>query len=128
MCEKTRVLIGDGDFMYGAFCAEFFTKNDFAATTSRRSGFSILGNVVTNPPDVLIVADEMPELSALELICEMKRLMPYIPKTFVVASVDNPKTEREVAEVGAADYLVLPLEPMELLQRVKYVISEKNQK
>lgn len=129
MNAKTKIMIGDDSIEQGMAWAAMFKQKGMYAATRAKNGRVILESVRGDMPDVLIVEAKMPELDALSLILEIKKLSPegVLPIIFVVSNFDSPQTEREVMEAGARYYMIKPFESKSLIERVESVIAAETQ-
>lgn len=67
---------------------------------------------------VLILSDiNMPGMSGLELLREIKGLRPGIP-VFMITAYDDREKYREAMDCGANDYLAKPLDFSELKEKI----------
>ena len=72
-------------------------------------------------PDLVLLDLQLPDMSGLDVLKEMRRTRPGIPVVIVTALVDE--TDRVVGlELGADDYVTKPFSARELAARVKAVL------
>lgn len=76
-------------------------------------------------PDLIIMDWEMPEMSGIEAVKELKKIettkfIPIIMATAVMTSSENLKT---ALEAGAIDYLRIPIDPIELTARINSMLK-----
>ena len=80
-------------------------------------------------PDLVLLDIMMPEMDGWETYRKLKALslLRDIPIVFCTAVLDK-SSERQAYELGAADYITKPIDPDELLNRIRLVFSGKNRK
>jgi DNA-binding response OmpR family regulator len=74
-------------------------------------------------PDLLISDYNMPNMSGLELLVQLKssgffRFLPII----MLSGEDNPETRIKCLDNGADDYVLKPFNPQELLARIRAIM------
>jgi DNA-binding response OmpR family regulator len=76
------------------------------------------------PFDLAFLDIKMPQKSGLTLLTEIKQYFPDMPVLLLTAfaSLDSAI---EAVRRGAADYLLKPIDPPQILSRVKQVLSEQ---
>lgn len=76
------------------------------------------------PFDLVFLDIKMPKKSGLVLLTEIKQIFPDMPVLLLTAfaSLDSAI---EAVRRGAADYLLKPIDPSQILARVKQVLSEQ---
>ncbi len=95
----------------------------FATTTDSTKAISLMQQ---NPPDVVLLDIMMPEVSGLDLLRIMKATphLATIPVIVLTASADA-SVKTEALQLGANDFLSKPVEPGELVLRVRNVLTLK---
>lgn len=78
--------------------------------------------VVEDPPDLILMDIQMPEISGMEALVEMKTHHPKIPILMVSASTTQTVAQ-EAIKKGAMGFLLKPYEPADLMQKVKSVLD-----
>ncbi|MFZ5828466.1 MAG: HD domain-containing phosphohydrolase [Planctomycetota bacterium] len=78
-------------------------------------------------PDVVLLDIEMPEKSGLEVLSEIRSdsRFSHVPVIILTASEDR-QTMLDALERGATDFLTKPVEPLELLPRVRNSLVVKS--
>jgi len=82
--------------------------------------------VVEQAPDVVLLDIVMPPPDGLELLAWMQRTpdLTHVPVIILTAS-DDPSTKIKALELGAADFLTKPVDPVELVPRVRNALVLK---
>lgn len=77
-------------------------------------------------PDVLLLDIHMPHISGLDIVRVMALdpIMQHIPVLILTASTD-PRVRKKALDLGASDFLAKPIDPNELLPRVRNAIILK---
>ena len=77
-------------------------------------------------PDVLLLDIHMPEISGLDIVRVMALdpILQHIPVLILTASTD-PRVRKKALDLGASDFLAKPIDPNELLPRVRNAIILK---
>lgn len=85
-----------------------------------------IGLMQQNPPDVVLLDIMMPEVSGLDLLRVMKATpqLATIPVIVLTASADA-SVKTEALQLGANDFLPKPVDPGELVLRVRNVLTLK---
>jgi diguanylate cyclase (GGDEF)-like protein len=77
-------------------------------------------------PDVLLLDLMMPGMSGLEILARMQteNILKDVP-TIVLTSSKDPATKLRALELGATDFLAKPVDPSELLLRLRNTLAAK---
>lgn len=72
-----------------------------------------------NLPNLIITDINMPEISGKEFLAQLKSsiLFESIP-VFVLSSIENSEDQIRLLEMGAADFILKPFNPVELKVRI----------
>jgi putative two-component system response regulator len=93
-------------------------------TTSDAAG--AMQMVRREEPDVILLDVMMPQVSGLEILQAIRadRAIAHLPVLILTASTDA-ETRRNALELGATDFLAKPVEPSELVPRVRNALTVK---
>ena len=96
---------------------------NFQRTTDATQAFELIR---TNSPDVVLLDVVMPNISGLDVLAElrMNRETRQIPVIILTASTGS-ETKLEALNLGATDFLAKPVDPSELVLRIRNVLSVK---
>ena len=86
------------------------------------SAREFLDSLSGGTPDCLVVDLQMPEMTGLELQCELSRLGARIPTIVITAHNESGLRERCLA-AGARAYLIKPLDGTELLASISAAVG-----
>ena len=92
---------------------------DVRSVLNARDGYAA---VAEDPPNLILLDIQMPEISGMEALEQLKKTNPEIPVLMISAS-----TVKNVAltakEQGAADFLLKPFDPDTLMQKVNEILG-----
>lgn len=95
----------------------------FATTTNARDALHLIR---AESPDVLLLDVRMPDISGIDIlrVVGLDPALQHIPVLILTASTD-PVVRKQALEMGASDFLQKPVDPDELLPRVRNAIILK---
>jgi putative two-component system response regulator len=96
---------------------------NFVTTSNSREALHLLRS---ERPDVLLLDIRMPDVSGMDIL-RVVSLDPVLQHTpvLILTAASDPATRNEALELGASDFLQKPIEPEELLPRVRNAIVIK---
>lgn len=96
---------------------------NFVTTNDGREALHLLRS---ERPDVLLLDIRMPQVSGLDIlrVIGLDPVLQHIPVLILTAAVD-PVTRQQALDLGANDFLQKPIDPNELLPRVRNAIVMK---
>ena len=96
---------------------------NFVTTTDATQALKLVRH---HRPDVIISDVVMPEVSGLEILADVRRDpdLINIPVLVLTASAD-PETKLKALELGATDFLAKPVDPNDLIPRVRNALVVK---
>lgn len=89
------------------------------------SGAEALEKLSAGPVDVVVSDFLMPGMTGLELLAEVGRRDPEIPRLMLTGYADKENAIRAINEVGLFQYLEKPLENEQLLLALKNALAHK---
>lgn len=104
-----------------------FEKLDMTLACEATNGIEALELCRQHEPDILVTDIMMPGLTGLELIKELRRIMPKM-KIVIISGYNDFEYARTAMKYGITDYLLKPVDENELLQvleRIKKEIGEQ---
>jgi two-component system, NarL family, response regulator DesR len=114
------VLAEDKAMVLGALAALLEADGDLLVVAQARTGKEALEAVVRERPEVLVTDVEMPKMSGLDVVAELKRLrLPT--KTIIVTAFGYPGYLRRALEAGVAAYLLKDKPAKELANVIRKV-------
>ncbi|MBL8817480.1 MAG: response regulator [Planctomyces sp.] len=96
---------------------------NFITTSNAREALQLLRS---QSPDVLLLDIRMPQISGLDIlrVVGLDPILQHIPVLILTAASD-PATRKEALDLGASDFLQKPIDPNELLPRVRNALVIK---
>lgn len=96
---------------------------DFVTTTDSTAALELIRK---QQPDIVLLDLMMPGVSGLEILAEIRSddALSFLPVIILTAATDR-ETKLQSLELGATDFLGKPLDPSELVARVRNVLSVK---
>ena len=120
MTPTHNIMIVDDDRELTSMLAEFFSHErlELVVAASAEAATALLNSA---RPGLLILDVMLPGRSGLEILREVRLMMPDLPVLMLTARGDE--TDRILGlELGADDYLAKPFNPRELLARVRAIL------
>jgi CheY-like chemotaxis protein len=98
-----------------------FTR--FVSTTDATRAMALLAET---QPDLLLLDLMMPGLTGFQILelMEEKGMLKYVP-TIILTAAGNPTTKLKALELGATEFLTKPVDPSELVLRVRNTLAAK---
>lgn len=96
---------------------------NFVTTSDAREALQLLRSEL---PDVVLLDIRMPEISGMDIlrVIGLDPVLQHVPVLILTAATD-PETRKQALDLGASDFLQKPIEPNELLPRVRNAIVIK---
>lgn len=124
--RKAGIMIID-DETYNVLVVRKFLQHagyeNFVTTTESPKAIALMQREL---PDVVLLDIMMPDVSGIDILRVMKMTpeLSNIPVIILTASPD-PALKTQALELGATDFLAKPVDPSELVLRVKNVLAAK---
>lgn len=119
---SSRILVVDDEHDLSQMMVDLLTEAGFDAR-SAGSGRDALALIQANPPDLVLLDVNMPELDGFEVAAMLKTdpLTATIP--IIMVSANEGRGARMIGlESGAEDYLSKPVDPAELLAKIRNLL------
>jgi DNA-binding response OmpR family regulator len=119
----TKILVAEDDPMTLQLIKFKLQQNGFVIVTAK-DGEAAFNLVQTEKPDLVILDCMMPLLDGFEVLHRMKETpaLKSIPVVMLTARTQDSDMQRGL-ELGAADYVIKPFSPTELLNRVRKILG-----
>ena len=91
--------------------------------TSVENGTAALEIVENDPPDLVVCDIVVPGIDGIQLVTQLRREHNYTAPILVVSAHADEKHRRAAKDAGADAFLAKPVERLELLARVKELLS-----
>jgi putative two-component system response regulator len=128
MMEKVlsaRILVADDDPAVARLLERLLVHEGYSVEAVH-DGMAVLEAVANTPPDVVLLDVVMPGLDGFEVCRRLKRdpdtrLLPIV----LVTGLTDPEKRVTGLEAGADEFLTKPIDPQELLARVRSLVRLK---
>ena len=119
MTNKVKILIGDDSAEFGVMYANALRAMDFYVIARPKDGKILLDAIRNEQPDIVICDAVMPNFDAIELLKRINSIDMKKPKIIVTSTYHAPFVEKSVIENGAAYFVLRPVEPETLANRIR---------
>lgn len=121
--RKMKVLIVDNERAFASTLAERMRLRNIEAE-SVYSGEDALDSISRFMPDVMILDIQMPNMSGLDVLSQVKAIDPTIE---VILLTGHGSFEAGITgmELGAFDYIVKPVDLILLMEKIKEACKKK---
>ncbi|MDI1254072.1 response regulator [Thermomonas sp.] len=118
----STILIVDDEHGLCQMMAQMLTEAGFEAR-SAGSGREALADIQANPPDLVLLDANMPELDGFEVAALLKSDPTTATIPIIMVSANEGRGARLIGlESGAEDYLAKPVDPAELLAKIRNLL------
>ncbi len=123
---KATVMMIDDDPIVTAVVATFLEEAGFTGFFSTTDPERALDLIRSNRPDVVLLDLMMPTVSGFDILMRMRAdtEFRYVP-VIVLTSSSFSETKTRALELGASDYLAKPVDPSELILRLRNTLAFK---
>ncbi|MBQ9296232.1 MAG: PglZ domain-containing protein [Paludibacteraceae bacterium] len=101
-----------------------YLKGKGYEVTTASNGRDALDSIVRSVPNIVFLDENMPGLTGLETLQEIKRLRPEVPVVMITKSEEEHIMEEAIGE-KIADYLIKPVNPSQILLCLKKHIHQQ---
>lgn len=121
-----KILLVDDETEFAEMVAFRLAKAGYEVVTAA-DGEEGLEKARLAPPDLILLDIWMPKKDGYQVIKELKQVpeTARIPVVFLTAST-LPQTLQKMKEAGAADFILKPFDPPELMGKVKTILEQKH--
>jgi putative two-component system response regulator len=124
--ETQKIVIVDDEPFNLMVLAKHLRNAGFANIATISDARAAVSQIVADPPGILLLDVVMPHVSGLDIL---RRLRPtersdFFPVLILTAASDS-ETKRTALELGATDFLPKPVDPHELVPRVRNALVMK---
>lgn len=127
--QHATIMIVDDEELNIRAAEAHLRREGYYRFLSAKSGREAIDRLRHERPDIMLLDIRMPEVSGLEVL-RWKNLEPElapIPVVIFTAATD-PATKREALDLGAADFLPKPIDPNDLVPRIRNLLVLKRQR
>lgn len=127
MEKQIKVLIADNTPTFGQICANVLKSYGMEVILTGKDGSKIIDEIKLIKPNVAIFDVFMPKLDAIGVLKQINTLESNIrPICMVMSNGDNSLLESELLSSGASYYLIKPIDPDLLAERVIQLSGKKS--
>ncbi len=123
MADKAAILVVDDEGNLRRTLAMILNREGYAVTTAANAG-EARQCLQAGSFNLLLLDLKMPDANGLTLLPELQQNYPHMP-VLVLTAHDKLDAAIEAVKGGARDYLLKPVEPMIILQRVREVLEKE---
>jgi putative two-component system response regulator len=124
--EECLLMIVDDEPINIKVLQKYLKMAGYSRFVTTSDSTSVLGRIRTSPPHVLLLDVMMPDVNGLEILRQIRASasLDYFPVLILTAS-DSDETRVRALELGATDFLSKPVNPSELVARVRNALLVK---
>lgn len=124
---KPRILVADDEPDLLAVLKDILEHEGFEVL-SARDGLQALELIRKAPPDIAILDLNMPRMDGFGVCRELRHdpLLSYLP-LIILSATTGPDSKVEGLDAGADDFITKPVNPAELLARVRMIMRRSRQ-
>lgn len=123
MSEKKHILIVEDEIKIATLIQKYLVLNDYLSTHVL-DGIAAVEEVKKQQPDLVVLDILLPGFDGIE-VCKQIRQFSSVPIIFLTARVEE--VDYLIGfDVGADDYVTKPFRPLELMARIKAVLSRSD--
>jgi putative two-component system response regulator len=122
-----NVIVVDDDPVSAQLVVDYLAEAGMDRCQATTHGATSFDFIRSRRPDVLLIDLNMPDMDWLELLRRIHadEMLAHVP-TIVLTDLDEVGFKRQALELGAGDFLAKPLDPMELIPRVRNAWAVKS--
>ena len=119
-----RIFIVDDEELNIRVARKYLKTWGYQHVDSTNQPTEAIERILQSSPDLILLDVMMPEISGLELLAQMRKIevLQHIPVVILTAHIEE-SVKYEALNLGANDFLSKPIDPLELLPRVKNLLT-----
>ncbi len=124
---RGKILIVDDEIANVRVLKRYLSGVGYADVLTTTDSSSAMSLIEREKPDLLLLDIMMPEVSGIDILRALRdsRRFRHLPVLVVTANTDL-ETKRTCLELGATDFLHKPVDPLDLLPRVRNTLVTKS--
>ena len=120
---KTKLLIVDDSRIFrNAIEESLASENDIEVVGSVWNGVKAIEFIQSNPPDLVTLDVEMPDMDGLEALKQIQKIDSNA-KVAMVTAMGQQSIVMEAIKAGAKDFVVKPFDPNRVLAAIQKMIG-----
>ncbi|QEG38067.1 HD domain-containing phosphohydrolase [Roseimaritima ulvae] len=122
-----KVLILDDEMANVRVLKRFLESAGYTNIQTSTDSTTAMGWLEQQRPDLLLLDVMMPDVSGIDLLGQIRQhpRLRFLPVLIVTANTDN-ETKRTCLSLGATDFLAKPVDPNDLLPRVRNTLVTRS--
>jgi DNA-binding NtrC family response regulator len=120
---KKKILIIDDEVPIRDLLAQFFAGQGYAVTTAA-SAAEALTSVQREPPDLILSDLQLEDADGLEMIAQIKTVVPATPVILLTGVLFDADIVREVLNKKVASYLAKTSSLARILKEVRHLLAQ----
>ena len=119
-----QIFIVDDEELNVRVARKYLRMSGFDRVTSTTDPAEAVARIKREQPDLVLLDVMMPEISGLDILRQLRAddVARHLPVIILTAHVEN-EIKQQAIELGANDFLGKPIDPLELLPRVRNLLS-----
>ena len=125
--RPARILLVDDEPINIKAVRKYLVTAGYLDCQSTSDPGDVLPMMIRNEPDLVLLDIIMPGFNGLDLLAAIRddQELAHIPVVMLTAVEDRP-TKHKALSLGATDFLAKPVDPSELISRVRNVLEAKS--
>ena len=122
--KKIKILWADDEIDLLKVHIMFLNEKGYEVV-SATSGFDAIDIAKEESFDIIFLDENMPGMSGIETLHELKKMLPAIPVVMITKSEEEHIMEEAIGS-QIADYLIKPVNPNQILLSIKKNVGNKD--
>lgn len=118
-----KILVCEDNPMALKTLSVILEREGFLADTAEDGNIAI-DLLQRNDYDLLVVDIHLPFRSGLELVKFLRSDLGKETPVIILTAFSDHQMQRQAAELGISDYIVKPFNPVELVKKIKSILSK----
>lgn len=121
-----RIMIVDDELANIDLLRQYLSAAGYKQFHSTDDGSQAIGLIQAQRPDIVLIDLMMPGVSGLDILAAMRSdpALCHVP-AIVLTATGDPRAKLKALELGAIDFLSKPVEPSELVLRLRNALAVK---
>ena len=114
-----KILIVDDNSLFAEILAVLLNETGYETSVAKNSGQAI-GKALTERPDLILTDFNLPDMNAVETITILKKSPSISSIPIVILTAETaPQLKTKALRAGAAEYLLKPIAPHDLVNVIR---------
>lgn len=125
--ERGKILVVDDEPVNVRVVKRYLTSAGYANVLTTTDAAEVMGLIEKERPDLVLLDIMMPEISGTEILQRLRShpRLKFLPVLILTANTD-PELKQTCLQLGATDFLHKPVDPLDLLPRVRNTLVTKS--